>query len=201
MEGRDERVTLPELATQAKLEEAADGAGAKPSRRRSFAHGESFCATPSPPHSNDEDVNSETGTCKATWCPDAIAKARQSMQKWSEHSQACRIQRAIASSAGKSRLSWAVSRTLRCTLSLWERATIGCNLARRHAVRQLVVRVLPALRRRIIAGYLGYVNSKVACKKAHKLIHHLCPILVHSFLASVERYHVMLGARLTTLGT
>lgn len=165
---------------QAQLEQAAEGAGAKPHRRRSLAIGESFCATRSPPHSDAEDVDCETGTCEATWCSDAIAKARESMQKWSELSHTCRIQRAIASSAGKSRRSWVSSRTLRCTLWLWERATIGCNLARRHAARQLIVRVLPAWRRRIVAGYLGYVMEKekeVACKKGNNLIHRCLPRL------------------------
>jgi len=101
---------------------------------------------------DEEDLPTEPPEPHRAWCSRVEEEARQAVRGWCELAQHCKMRRALAASSSRGRRSWTAARTLRSTLATWERATVGCNLAQAHAVRQLVTRVLPAWRRRAVSG-------------------------------------------------
>jgi len=76
------------------------------------------------------------------------AAAQHAVRQWAEYTQCYRMQRNVARASSRAFRSWTAERMLLRALDFWTRATIAHSRGIAHALRQLVVCVIPERRRR-----------------------------------------------------
>ena len=98
----------------------------------------------------------------------AEAAAQRALWEWHEFAEGSTMRRSIASS--HSRQGWASTRLLRRFLSAWALRTVGRRMAKSHALRQLVVRVLPFRRYNAAAKAFRVLYRDTALRRARRLL-------------------------------
>ena len=116
----------------------------------------------------------------------AEAAAQRALWEWHEFAEGSSMQRSIASS--HSRQGWVSTRLLRRFLSAWELSTVGRRMAKSHALRQLVVRLLPFRRYNAAAKALRVLYKDSALRRARRLLATLkATAKNHALLQSIFR--------------
>ena len=124
-----------------------------------LAHRVTVCTVP-PEHRQCEAKQHiyEQGSKLKNVCSHSDHLAMQpAFREWSGHVTESKMKRAVVLSTSRLSHGWCAVRMLIRFLDMWAHTTIGQSLAKIHALRQLLIRVLPARRRQTCSDVLRCV--------------------------------------------